>query len=130
MAIIGYCLAYGTILAKMGRVYQIFHNPTPQKKVLYSNTTTFTCPYRHMTCTHTCTHAHTHTHTHAHTHACTHAHTHTCMHTHTHTHTRHVHTHTQHTHTHTHTHIADCQGLAPDAGHHLHHRGGNTSFVP
>ena len=32
MAIIGYCLAYGTILAKMGRIYQIFHNPTPAKK--------------------------------------------------------------------------------------------------
>ena len=29
----GYLLVYGTILAKMWRVYQIFHNPTPSKSV-------------------------------------------------------------------------------------------------
>jgi gamma-aminobutyric acid type B receptor len=32
MNVIAYCLAYGTILAKMGRVYKIFHNPTPKKQ--------------------------------------------------------------------------------------------------
>ena len=30
---IGYSLCYGTILAKMARVYYIFNNPTPNKKV-------------------------------------------------------------------------------------------------
>ena len=30
---IGYSLCYGTILAKMARVYYIFNNPTPSKKV-------------------------------------------------------------------------------------------------
>ena len=30
---IGYLVVYGPILAKMWRVYQIFHNPTPGKKV-------------------------------------------------------------------------------------------------
>ena len=30
---IGYSLCYGTILAKMTRVYYIFNNPTAQKKV-------------------------------------------------------------------------------------------------
>ena len=29
----GYLLAFGTMLAKMGRVYHIFHNPTPGKMV-------------------------------------------------------------------------------------------------
>ena len=32
--IIGYSLAFGAVLAKMWRVYQVFHNPTPNKKVL------------------------------------------------------------------------------------------------
>ncbi|CAI8045251.1 Gamma-aminobutyric acid type B receptor subunit 2 [Geodia barretti] len=31
---IGYLLVYGTILAKMWRVYQIFHDPTPNKMIL------------------------------------------------------------------------------------------------
>ena len=31
--IVGYLLAFGTILAKMYRVYQIFHRPSPNKKV-------------------------------------------------------------------------------------------------
>ena len=30
---IGYSLCYGTILAKMARVYHIFNNPTTKKKV-------------------------------------------------------------------------------------------------
>ena len=30
---IGYLLVYGTILAKMWRVYHIFHNPNPSKTV-------------------------------------------------------------------------------------------------
>ena len=30
---IGYSLCYGTILAKMARVYYIFNNPSPKKKV-------------------------------------------------------------------------------------------------
>ena len=30
---IGYSLAFGAVLAKMWRVYQIFNNPTPKKKV-------------------------------------------------------------------------------------------------
>ncbi len=30
---IGYSLCYGTILAKMTRVYYIFNNPSPKKKV-------------------------------------------------------------------------------------------------
>ena len=30
---LGYCMAFGTLLAKMGRVYYIFHNPTTSKKV-------------------------------------------------------------------------------------------------
>ena len=30
---IGYSLCYGTILAKMARVYYIFNNPTANKKV-------------------------------------------------------------------------------------------------
>ena len=30
---IGYLLVYGTILAKMWRVYQIFHDPNPNKMV-------------------------------------------------------------------------------------------------
>ncbi len=29
---IGYSLCYGTILAKMARVYYIFHNPTANKR--------------------------------------------------------------------------------------------------
>ena len=29
----GYSLCYGTMLAKMARVYYIFNNPTPKKKV-------------------------------------------------------------------------------------------------
>ena len=33
MYVLGYMLAFGTILAKMWRVYQIFHNPTPNKVV-------------------------------------------------------------------------------------------------
>ena len=33
MFIVGYLLAYGTILAKMYRVFQIFSNPSPNKKV-------------------------------------------------------------------------------------------------
>ena len=33
---VAYCLAFGTILVKVGRVYHIFHNPTEKKKV--SNT--------------------------------------------------------------------------------------------
>jgi gamma-aminobutyric acid type B receptor len=32
--VVGYLLVYGPILAKMWRVYQIFHNPTPGKKIL------------------------------------------------------------------------------------------------
>ena len=38
---IGYTLAFGTILAKMFRVYYIFNNPSPSKKVnkhTYSDT--------------------------------------------------------------------------------------------
>jgi gamma-aminobutyric acid type B receptor len=31
---IGYLLVYGTILSKMWRVYQIFHNPNPSKTIL------------------------------------------------------------------------------------------------
>jgi gamma-aminobutyric acid type B receptor len=31
---VGYLLVYGTILAKMWRVYQIFHNPNPNKTIL------------------------------------------------------------------------------------------------
>ena len=31
--VLGYLLAFGTILAKMWRVYQIFHNPAPNKMV-------------------------------------------------------------------------------------------------
>ena len=31
---IGYSLAYGAVLAKMWRIYQIFHNPQPKKKVI------------------------------------------------------------------------------------------------
>ena len=30
---IGYSLCYGTILAKMARVYYLFNNPSPRKKV-------------------------------------------------------------------------------------------------
>ena len=30
---VGYLLVYGTLLAKMWRVYQIFHNPNPNKSV-------------------------------------------------------------------------------------------------
>ena len=30
---IGYLLVYGTILAKMWRVYHIFHSPNPNKAV-------------------------------------------------------------------------------------------------
>ena len=30
---VGYLLAFGTVLAKMWRVYHIFHNPTPGKMV-------------------------------------------------------------------------------------------------
>ena len=30
---IGYALCYGTIIAKMWRIYYIFHNPTTKKKV-------------------------------------------------------------------------------------------------
>ena len=37
---IGYSLAFGMVLAKMWRIYQIFHNPTPNKKV-YSTEMTF-----------------------------------------------------------------------------------------
>ena len=33
MYVMGYMLTFGTILAKMWRVYQIFHNPTPNKVV-------------------------------------------------------------------------------------------------
>jgi gamma-aminobutyric acid type B receptor len=33
LLIIGYSLAFGAVLAKMWRVYQVFHNPTPNKKV-------------------------------------------------------------------------------------------------
>ena len=33
MYVLGYLLAFGTILAKMWRVYQIFHNPAPNKMV-------------------------------------------------------------------------------------------------
>ena len=32
---LGYSLCYGTILAKMVRVYYIFDNPTPKKKVYF-----------------------------------------------------------------------------------------------
>ena len=32
---LGYSLCYGTILAKMFRVYYIFDNPTPKKKVYF-----------------------------------------------------------------------------------------------
>ena len=35
MYVLGYLLAFGTILAKMWRVYQIFHNPTPNKMVFH-----------------------------------------------------------------------------------------------
>ena len=35
MYVLGYLLAFGTILTKMWRVYQIFHNPTPNKMVLH-----------------------------------------------------------------------------------------------
>jgi len=35
--VLGYLLAFGTILAKMWRVYQIFHNPTPNKMVHYTS---------------------------------------------------------------------------------------------
>ena len=38
MNVIAYCLGYGTILAKMGRVYKIFHNPAPMKKQMVSLT--------------------------------------------------------------------------------------------
>jgi gamma-aminobutyric acid type B receptor len=31
---VGYLLVYGTLLAKMWRVYQIFHNPNPNKTIL------------------------------------------------------------------------------------------------
>lgn len=30
---IGYSLAFGAVLAKMWRIYQIFNNPKPKKKV-------------------------------------------------------------------------------------------------
>ena len=33
MYVLGYLLAFGTILTKMWRVYQIFHNPSPNKMV-------------------------------------------------------------------------------------------------
>ena len=32
---LAYCLAFGTILAKVGRVYHIFNNPTERKKVTH-----------------------------------------------------------------------------------------------
>ena len=31
---LAYCLAFGTILAKVGRVYHIFNNPTERRKVV------------------------------------------------------------------------------------------------
>jgi len=31
--LLGYLMTFGTILAKMWRVYQIFHNSTPNKMV-------------------------------------------------------------------------------------------------
>ena len=37
---IGYSLCYGTILVKMARVYYIFNNPSPIKKVTAVNTYT------------------------------------------------------------------------------------------
>ena len=33
---IGYCLCFGTILAKTWRVYYIFTNPSPTRKVLFT----------------------------------------------------------------------------------------------
>ena len=30
---LAYCLAFGTILAKVARVYHIFNNPTERRKV-------------------------------------------------------------------------------------------------
>ncbi len=33
LVIAGYCFGYGAILAKMGRIYYIFNNPTTNKKV-------------------------------------------------------------------------------------------------
>ena len=32
---IGYTLAYGALLAKLWRVYSIFNNPAPNKKVCF-----------------------------------------------------------------------------------------------
>ena len=34
LAAIGYSLAFGPVLGKMWRVYYIFTNPTPQKKLV------------------------------------------------------------------------------------------------
>ena len=31
---LAFCLSFGTVLVKMGRVYHIFHNPTKMKKVI------------------------------------------------------------------------------------------------
>ena len=31
---LAYCLIYGTVLTKLGRVYYIFNNPTDTKKVM------------------------------------------------------------------------------------------------
>ncbi len=33
---VGYVLVFAPVLVKMWRVYYIFHNPSPNKKVLYS----------------------------------------------------------------------------------------------
>ncbi len=40
--IIGYSLCYGTVLAKMYRIYYIFHNPTAKKAVSCKHQYTFT----------------------------------------------------------------------------------------
>ena len=51
LAAIGYSLCYGTILAKMARVYYIFNSPTPNKKVSYlfnSMTNQFTRMFRSL----------------------------------------------------------------------------------
>ena len=44
LAMIGYTIAFSAVLAKMWRVYYIFHNPTPSKRVR-KNTFLHKCIY-------------------------------------------------------------------------------------
>ena len=44
MTNVGYVLCFAPVLMKMWRVYYIFHNPAPNKKVRYNSLSTVTEP--------------------------------------------------------------------------------------